>query len=85
MKTTFKKLQGDIHRIKIKGITFKLTQFADDTTIFLDGNRVSLIAALNTLEIFGSLPGLKINTEKTKVICLGKKKHSNEKIQIKKS
>ena len=49
-----------------------MTQFADDTT-FLDGSKDSLVAAFNTLEIFGSLSRLKVNTEKTKIIWLGRK------------
>ena len=59
-----------------------MTQFADDTTIFLDGSKDSLEAALNTLEIFGSLSGLKINMDKTKIVWLGKKKHSKDKFEI---
>ena len=61
----------DNGRKKIKGITvsqkeIKITQFADDTTITLDGTEDSLQASLNVLEIFGSISGLKINTEKRK-------------------
>ena len=59
-----------------------MTQFADDTTVFLDGTKDSLVAALNTLEIFGSLSGLKINMDKTKIVWLGKKKHSTDKFEI---
>ena len=44
---------------------FKLMQFADDTTLILDGSVNSLQAALNILELFGDISGLKINTEKT--------------------
>ena len=49
---------------QFKGITigqkeFKLSQFADDTTVFLDGSRDSLQSALNIIEIFGSFSGLK--------------------------
>ena len=67
------------NNLNIKGITVnnrthKITQFDDDTTMFLDGSRDSLLATLNTLEIFGSLSGLKVNTDKTKIIWLGKKK-----------
>ena len=73
---------------QIKGITvenhhYKITQFADDTTIFLDGSQDSLVAALNTLEIFGNLSGLKVNTEKTKLVWLGRKKHSLDKLETK--
>ena len=75
------------NNISIKGITIenvehKLTQFADDTTLFLDGTKESLQAALNTLEIFGSFSGLKMNVEKTKVIWIGRRNNSNEKLKI---
>ena len=59
--------------IKIGRGNYKITQFADDTTLILDGTSVSLLAALNTLEIYGSYSGLKINTDKTKLIWIGKK------------
>ena len=64
-----KKMKG----IYVNGIEHKITQFADDTTLILDGSKVSLIAALNVLEIFGSISGLQVNTEKHKVIWIGKK------------
>ena len=56
----------DNGRKKRKGITvsqkeIKITQFADDTTIILDGTEDSLQATLNVLDIFGSISGLKIN------------------------
>ena len=70
----------NIRGISIDNTQFKLTHFADDTTIFLDGSRDSLLAALNTLEIFGTFSGLKVNTDKTKIVWLGKKKHSADKI-----
>ena len=40
----------------------------------------SLETALNILEVFGSISGLKVNTDKTQIIWIGKKKHSKEKI-----
>ena len=70
--------------IQIKGFEFKCTQFADDTTLILDGTQQSLESALNTLEIFGSISGLKMNTDKTKIIWIGKQKNSNEKLISKK-
>ena len=48
--------------------------------IQLDGTTKSLEAALNTLEIYGSISGLKVNTEKTHIAWIGKKKHSKDKI-----
>ena len=69
----------------IKGIfcgstEIKLSQFADDTILILDGTPQSLQAAFNVLEIFGSVSGLRVNTEKTQVVWIGKKKLCNEKL-----
>ena len=73
---------------KIKGITiddkeYKLTQFADDTTLLLDGSKTSLQGSLNVLEIFGNISGLRMNTDKTKIIWIGRKKFSKDKISTK--
>ena len=69
-----------IRGIFINGVEFKITQYADDTTLFLDGSQDSLLAALNTLETFGTYSGLKMNTEKTRVVWIGRKRHSKEKL-----
>ena len=58
------------------------TQFADDTTLILDGSQDSLQAALNTLKIYGNFSVLKMNKEKTKVIWIGRKKHSKDKLKV---
>ena len=76
------KMTPDIVGIKIGRTEFKMVQYADDTTITLDGSRDSLQATLNVLEIYGSLSGLRVNTEKTKIIWIGKKKHSKDKLLI---
>ena len=52
----------EIKGIIIDSVEIKITQFADDTTLVLDGSQSSLKAGLNTLEIFGSYSGLKMNT-----------------------
>ena len=72
----------DITGIHIGRKEYKLSQFADDTTLFLNGSKKSLQATLNILEIFGSLSGLKMNAEKTKIIWIGRKRFSKEKIDI---
>ena len=72
----------DIRGINIEGIEYRLTQFADDTTLFLDGTKESLQATLNVLEIFGSISGLKMNTEKTKIIWIGHKKYSEDQYNV---
>ena len=68
--------------LDIGAIQYKLVQFADDTTLILDGTQNSLQAALNTLEVYGTLSGLKVNSEKTKVIWIGKRKNSKEKLKV---
>ena len=73
-----KKIKG----ISIEDIEIKITQFADDTTLILDGCQSSLQAALNTIEIFGSFSGLKINTNKTKLVWIGRKIHCREKLKV---
>lgn len=44
----------------------------------LDGSEQSLFAALNTLELFARLSGLKINSSKTKIIWIGSRKFSSQ-------
>ena len=66
--------------IKIGQEEIKISQFADDTTIFMDGSESSLQQILNILEVFGSLLGLKMNMFKTKMVWIGKKKYSMEKL-----
>ena len=54
----------------------------DDTTLILDGSDHSLQSALNVLEIFGNFSGLKMNMEKTKVIWIGRKRYSKDKLNV---
>ena len=41
------KYNQSVRGIKVGNTEFRLTHFADDTTIILDGTRSSLVAALN--------------------------------------
>ena len=68
--------------IKISNKAHKITQIADDTTIILNGTSASLLAALNTLEVYGSYSGLKVNTDKTNLISIRKKRYSQSKIEF---
>ena len=58
-------INPNITGLKIEDSEFILTQFADDTTLILDGCQHSLLSALNTLKIYGILSGLKMNKDKT--------------------
>ena len=61
---------------QIKGITINyhnivMSQFADDTSIILDGSEISLKSCLKTIAEFGNFSGLKINIDKTQVVWIG--------------
>ena len=54
-----------------------LSQFADDTTLFLDGTKKSFEACIECLNFFSSISGLSMNYDKTKVIWIGAKRNSH--------
>ena len=60
-----------------------MSQYADDTSLILDGSPASLDASLRLLQFYAEISGLKINLEKTNVIWIGSKKHSQDKICVK--
>ena len=66
----------NIKGIKLHNFEFKISQFADDTSLILDGIEKSLINALNTLKLYGRISGLNINMDKTQVIWIGSNKNS---------
>ena len=66
----------------IKGITvndneIKLTQYADDSEIILNGDRQSFEETIQTVQSFSNVSGLKLNTNKTNSIWLGSRKNSH--------
>ena len=68
---------------KIKGIKVlhsehEIYQFADDTSVILDGSEESLNETLLELEWFKKISGLKIIFSKTQVIWIGSKKYSSD-------
>ena len=73
----------NIKGIHINGTEFKISQYADDTTMFLDGSTESLNQTLWELECFANISGLKINFDKTQVVWIGSKKFSTSAIKTK--
>ena len=73
MLTSNKQIKG----ISIDENEYLVSQFAVDTTILLDGTQNSLTGFLNTLGVFGTTSGLKMNTDKT---WIGRKKFSQDKL-----
>ena len=66
--------------IRINGKEFRLSQYADDTQLFLDGTEQSLKETLKILNLYYSMSGLKINIEKTRAIWIGSLSHSNRQL-----
>ena len=71
------KTKPSIRGIKMNNNTNLLSQFADDTTLSLDGTEESLTQAIETISKFGSYSGLKMNEQKTMIIWIGSMKGSN--------
>ena len=67
----------NIKGININNREFLLSQYADDTQVFLDGSEKSFSEALLNLDLFHKMSGLKINVEKTKAIWIGSLSHSD--------
>ena len=53
-----------------------LAQFADDTSICLDGTEESFTECIKVVRYFSKISGLSMNTEKTNVIWIGCEKNS---------
>ena len=67
-----------IRGIKILDKEIKISQYADDTGLFLDGTKHSLKNSLSLIEQFAKYSGLKPNIDKCRCVWLGSKKHSEE-------
>ena len=52
----------DIKGITVRGNEIKISQYADDTTMILDGSRKSFISAQLDLELFREISGLRLNS-----------------------
>ena len=51
----------------------KVSQYADDATLTLDGSEKSLTPAIQILDDFGKISGLKLNDSKTEALWIGSK------------
>ena len=61
---------------QIKGICVldeecKVSQYADDTTLILDGSEKSMQQSFSLLDSFASISGLRVNYEKTEALWIG--------------
>ena len=67
----------EIRSIKLGNPECKLPQYADDTTMILDGSERSFSRTLYVLDVFANLSGLKTNYEKTEALWIGAHKNAN--------
>lgn len=67
----------EIKGVKISDVEFKISQFADDTSLLQNGDKQSYEKLFFILELFESISGLKLNYEKTVNVWLGCKRNSN--------
>ena len=67
----------NIKGIRINDTEYKISQYADDTSMFLDGSSESLNNILSELEDFANISGLKINFDKTQVVWIGSKQNGS--------
>ena len=70
----------DIKGISVDRFEYKISQYADDTTLLLDGSEKSLHRSLQILQWFEKISGLKVNFEKTQLVWIGSKKYSNDRL-----
>ena len=61
----------DVKGIFVNQNEIKISQYADDTTLILDGSKKSLRVSLQVLERFRTVSGLKLNNKKTEVLWIG--------------
>lgn len=69
-----------INGIKINDSEYLLSQYADDSSIILDGSEQSLRKTLDILDKFSECAGLRANLEKTEAIWFGSKLGNEEKL-----
>jgi exonuclease III len=67
----------NIKGINIKGKECLLSQFADDTTLCLDGSEKSFNETMSVLSKFTRISGLKVNIDKTQIVWIGSMKGSD--------
>ena len=57
--------------IRVLDLECEISQYADNTTLILDGSEKSMQQSFNLLDSFASTSGLRINYEKTEALWIG--------------
>ena len=72
---------ADIRGLLVKDTEIKLSQYADDTTLILDGSEKSLSEGLKILQSFEKVSGLRLNSKKTEALWIGSCAGKSEKLR----
>ena len=75
---------ADVKGLMVKGTEIKLSQYADDTTLILEGSEKSLTEVLRVLESFEKVSGLRLNSKKTEALWIGSCAGKSEKLHSEK-
>ena len=62
---------NEIRGFKVLDTESKISQYADDTTLILDGSESSYSRSLSLLDTFALISGLKVNHEKIEAVWIG--------------
>ena len=62
---------NQIRGLKVHDTVVKISQYADDTTIFLEPDEANIKSCVKVLDDFRNMSGLRINIEKCNMIRLG--------------
>ena len=65
------RLKKEIRGISVHYKEIKLSQYADDTTLILDGSEESFLESLKIIDYFGNVSGLRLNSKKTEALWIG--------------
>ena len=71
---------NNIKGIFVDGQEIKISLYADDTTLILDGSRASFQNSLQILEFFRAISGLRLNLKKRQALWIGANAGSEEKL-----
>ena len=74
-----------IKDIRISETECKISQYADDTTLILDGTDISANHSLGLLDSFAEISGLKVNYEKTEALWIGSLRFQKRRIETSKN
>jgi len=72
------KYNDNIKGIIVDADEFLLSQYADDTSLLLDGSENSLRSTMSVSQFYANISGLKINIEKTKAVWVDSSKEKRD-------